>query len=111
MQLDEIARHLNLDVLAASDKLAVEVTGGCACDLLSYVMANAREGQLWLTIQGHPHIIAVASLVELAGIVVVAGATVEPTTIEKADAEGVPLFTTSLSTYAATGRLWELGVR
>ena len=111
MQLDEIARHLDLDVLAAPDKLAVEVTGGYACDLLSYVMANAREGQLWLTIQGHPHIIAVASLLELAGIVVVAVATEDPKNIEKAYAQGVPLFTTSLSTYAAAGWLWELGVR
>lgn len=110
MQLDEIARHLALDVQAAPDKLGAKVSGGYACDLLSYVMANGKAGDLWITIQGHPNIVAVASLLGLAGVVVVEGAKVEAATLEKAEKEGIPILTTREPAYTIAGRLYELGV-
>ena len=111
MKLAEVAQALSLEVDAAANGLEVEVTGGYVCDLLSYVMAKAKAGDLWITVQGHPNIVAVGSLIGLAGIVVVEGSKVEPATIEKAEQEGVPIFTTSLPAYEVAGRLWELGVR
>ena len=111
MKLEAIARQLELEVHSAPDKLDADVTGGYACDLLSYVMAKGKAGALWITVQGHPNIVAVASLIGLAGIVVAEGAKVEPATLEKAEQEGVPILTTPLPTYAVAGRLWELGVR
>jgi len=111
MKLEAIARHLALEVHSAPDKLDADVTGGYACDLLSYVMAKAKAGDLWITVQGHPNIVAVASLIGLAGIVVVEGAKVEPATLEKAEQEGVPILTTPLPTYAVAGQLFALGVR
>ncbi|MGQ9489488.1 MAG: serine kinase [Anaerolineae bacterium] len=75
MKLAEIVDRLALQVCAGAAQMADrEVTGGYACDLLSYVMANAKAGDLWITIQGHPNIVAVATLVGLAGIVLVEGA-------------------------------------
>jgi len=111
MKLEEVVRQLSLEVHASAGKLDVEVTGGYACDLLSYVMAKAKTSDLWITVQGHPNIVAVASLIGLAGIVVAEGAKVEPATLEKAEQEGVPILTTPLPTYAVAGRLWDLGVR
>lgn len=111
MDLADIVQSLELQVCAGSDRLAEkEVTGGYACDLLSYVMAKAKEGNLWLTVQGHPNIVAVASLVNLAGIVVTEGSKIDPATMEKADQEGIPLLTTPLATYEVAGRLYALGV-
>jgi hypothetical protein len=111
MKLEEVVRQLSLEVHVSAGKLDADVTGGYACDLLSYVMAKAKAGDLWITVQGHPNIVAVASLIGLAGIVVAEGAKVEPATLEKAEQEGVPVLTSPLPTYAVTGRLWELGVR
>lgn len=111
MKLEEIVRRLGLEVHAAADKLDAEVAGGYVCDLLSYVMANARAGDLWITIQGHPNIVAVASLIGLAGIVVVEGAKVEAATLDKAAQEGIPIFTTRERAFTVAGRLYELGVR
>lgn len=112
MKLAEIVDRLALQVCAGAAQMAdQEVTGGYACDLLSYVMARAKEGNLWLTVQGHPNIVAVASLVNLAGIVITEGAKIEPATVEKADQEGVPLLATPLTTYQLAGRLYELGVK
>jgi hypothetical protein len=118
MKLEEIVRKLSLEVCAGADQSKIpgtgldrDVTGGYACDLLSYVMAKAKEGNLWLTVQGHPNIVAVASLVGLAGIVVTEGARLDPATIEKANQEGIPILTTALTMYEAAGRLWKLGVK
>lgn len=112
MNLADIVQSLGLEVCAGANRLAQkEVTGGYACDLLSYVMAKAKEGNLWLTVQGHPNIVAVAGLVNLAGIVVAEEAKIDPLTVEKANQEGVPLLTTSLTTYELAGRLYDLGVK
>ncbi len=112
MNLADIVQRLGLQVCAGADRLEEkEVTGGYVCDLLSYVMARAKGGDLWLTVQGHPNIVAVASLVNLAGVVVTEGAKIDPATVEKADQEDIPLLATSLTTYEVAGKLWELGVR
>lgn len=111
MKLENIAQTLSLEVRAAAEKLDVDVTGGYVCDLLSYVMGKAKAGDLWITVQGHPNIVAVASLIGLSGIVVVEGSKVEPATVEKAEQEGIPILTTPLQAYEVAGKLWELGVK
>lgn len=110
MKLKEISRRLSLEARAAAGKLNVEVTGGYASDLLSSVMAKAQAGNVWVTIQGHPNIVAVASLLDLAGVIVAEGIEPDGVTIGKAEEEGIPVLTTPLTTYTLVGRLFELGV-
>lgn len=110
MKLSEIAEQLALEVKAGAEKLNVEVTGGYVCDLLSYVMANGKAGDLWITIQGHPNIVAVASLINLAGILVVEGAKIDPVAVTKAEQEGIPLLSTHETAYSMAGKLYALGV-
>ncbi|MCD7894275.1 MAG: hypothetical protein LUG60_11370 [Erysipelotrichaceae bacterium] len=68
-------------------------------DLLSFVMANGQEGALWLTVQKHVNVVAVASLLDFAGIVFVEGVEPDVQTIEKATQENIPLLKSSLSSY------------
>ena len=110
MKLREISEQLSLEVCAAEGKLDTEVTGGYASDLLSYVMARAKEGDVWVTMQSHINVVAVASLVNLAGVIITEGTRPEPATLEKANQEGVPILATRLTTYAVAGKLYELGV-
>jgi hypothetical protein len=109
MKLKEIIDRLELKV-AAGENLDREVAGGYASDLLSDVMANSREGDIWVTLQAHPNIIAVASLKGMAGVVIVQGRTPEVQTVEKARQEGVPLMVSELQTFELVGRLYSLGV-
>lgn len=110
MTLKEIADKLALTVRTASDRLDVEVTGGYASDLLSRVMAKAQKGNIWVTLQSHPNIVAVAVLLDLAGIVITEGREPEPETVEKANEKGVPILTTKHSTFTIVGKLAQLGV-
>jgi predicted MFS family arabinose efflux permease len=75
---------------------------------LSDVIGNAREGQVWITLQTHQNIIAVASLKDLAAIIIVRGAVPEDDTIEKSNIENIPILVTEMDTFNITGRLFEL---
>jgi hypothetical protein len=73
-------------------------------------MAKAQAGNVWVTIQGHPNIVAVASLIDLAGIIVAEGMSIDDATLEKAEGEGIPILTTSLTAYTVVGELFKLGI-
>lgn len=111
MKLSEIADQLSLSVQTADDKLDTDVTGGYASDLLSCVMAKARKGNVWVTLQSHPNIVAVAVLVELAGVIITEGMSPDAATLRKAAEEGIPVLTTSLTTFTIVQRLARLGIR
>jgi predicted transcriptional regulator len=105
------AEALGLTLVAGAEGADRQVTGAIVSDLLSYVMANGKAGHLWLTIQTHPNIVAVAALAGLSGIVIVAGFEVGEETLERADEEGMPLLTSAEPAYPLAGRLYGLGVR
>jgi hypothetical protein len=74
-------------------------------------MAGAGKGNVWVTLQGHLNVVAVASLNELAGVIVTEGKAIAVETAAKAEEEGVVLLQTPLTSYQVVGRLWDLGVR
>lgn len=110
MTITEIVQPLGLTqiVEGASDK---EIVGGYTSDLLSDVMANAKSGYLWITNQKHQNCVAVASLLDLCGIIIVAGTKPDEDTIEKAKAEQLPLYTSEMSAFDIGGGLYQMGIR
>lgn len=112
MTLQEIIKKLNLTVLTTpKDFATVEPSGGYASDLLSCVMAGAKPGHLWVTLQAHINIVAVAALTDTAAVIITEGATPEPDVIEKANTQNVTLLSTSEANFQVTGKLWEMGIR
>jgi hypothetical protein len=110
MTLQEIIYQLNLRLLTQpKDFEQIVPTGGYAADLLSCVMAGAQRRAIWVTLQAHLNIVAVAALLELSAVIITEGATPDPETIIKANEEEVTLLATDKSTFYVTGRLWELG--
>jgi len=110
VKLTELVQKLNLSVRSAKECLDREITGGYASDLLSDVLANGEEGNVWITLQLHQNIIGVASMKDLAGIILVNGREPEPETVEKAEAENIPVMVSELPTFELVGRLYKLGV-
>ena len=110
MTVRELCSKLDLSVKAGRPGLDRGVTGGYASDLLSDVMANAVEGNVWITLHQHPNIVAVAVNGGLACVVLVNGREPEDVTIEKADAEGVPIAVSSLATFELAGKMCEMGI-
>ena len=108
MKLKEIIEKLQLKVLASQENLDVEVTGGYTSDLLSDVIANSKEGNLWVTLQIHQNIIAVAKLKDLSGIIIVNNREPDEDTLQKAKEENVPLLVSEEMAYEVSGKLYEL---
>ena len=111
MKLADLVNALDLDVRSARGKLGNEVTGGYASDLLSDVIAHGRQGDVWITLQLHQNIVAVASMKDLAGIVLVGGREPEEQTLRKAESEGIPIAVSRLPAFELVGRLYGLGLR
>lgn len=108
MKLKEIVEKLQLKVLAGQDRLDTEVTGGYTSDLLSDVIANAKGRNLWITLQTHENIIAVAKLRDLAGIIIINNRKPDEETLQRAKEENVPLLCTGEIAFRITGKLYDL---
>jgi predicted transcriptional regulator len=108
MKISDIIKSLDLKILSGQNGLVNEVRGGYVSDLLSDVIGNAKEGQIWITLQTHQNIIAVAALKDISAIVLVRGAVPEEDTIEKSNLENIPVLVTDMDTFTITGRIFEL---
>jgi hypothetical protein len=111
MQIKEVINSLNLQLLTHTGDMQAEVTGGYASDLLSNVMGQAEPGMVWVTMQGHQNIAAVASLIGLSAVIVAGDAPIEEDTLKKAEQNDVLILVTSLPAYDVIGKLYELGIR
>ncbi|GHV41486.1 hypothetical protein FACS189490_08500 [Clostridia bacterium] len=89
--VSEIISSLGLSVLGGEAGLSNTAENIYVCDLLSWVMGRAPENCAWVTIQGHINIMAVASLAEMACVIVAENAEVAPEAIAKANEQGIPL--------------------
>lgn len=108
MTVKELAEKTGLKLCSGASGLQREIKGGYTSDLLSDVMGNAGEGQVWITLQTHKNIMAIASLKELAAIIIVKGFKPEEDTIAESETEGIPIFSTSRQTFEITGEVYEL---
>lgn len=108
MTVQDLIERLDLTVHSGREGLGREIKGGYTSDLLSDVMGHAKESDAWVTLQTHKNIMAIASLKDLAAIIVVKGHTPEEDTTAESEREGIPILTTREETFEITGRLYEV---
>jgi hypothetical protein len=112
MTLQEIIAGLNLKILTSPQNFnAVRPQGGYASDLLSCVVAGAQPGNIWVTLQAHMNVVAVAALREVSAVIITENAQPDEDVIEKANEQDVVLLSTKEPSYQIVGELWEMGVR
>jgi hypothetical protein len=108
MNLKDLAGRLALNVLQPLGNFDAAVSGGYTGDLLSDVIGNAKEGNIWITCQTHENIVAVARLKNLAAIILVNGRKPDDSALARARDERVVILGTSESAFAISGALAEL---
>jgi hypothetical protein len=108
VDIESIIKALNLEVRSAKDNLEKDVAGGYTGDLLSDVMANSHEGDIWITRQVHQNIVAVASLKDHAGIILVNSCEPAKDTLEKAVRENIPIMISNLSAFELSAKIYNL---
>lgn len=108
MKVNDIVEQLGLTVCSGANGLANEVEGGYVSDLLSDVMGNAQTGMIWVTLQTHKNVMAVASLKDLAAVILVSGLNPDDDTAAQSNEEGIPILSTELDTFTITGKIYHL---
>jgi hypothetical protein len=111
VNIADAAKKIDGTIVAGMGAAEGEIQGGYASDLLSDVMANSREGDIWVTLQKHVNIVAVAQLNSLAAIVLVNGRAPEPDTLARAEEMAVPIISTPLQAFDVIGILYGLNIR
>lgn len=113
MKVKEMIEKLNLTLLTkdvSEDALYAEVESGYASDLLSNAMGQAQPGMVWVTMQGHQNVAAVASLIGLSAVIVAGDGPVANDTLHKANLNDVVIAATEESAFDVVGKLYALGV-
>jgi hypothetical protein len=111
MNLAHLVTLIDGTLIGPAGAAGQEIRGGYASDLLSDVMANAQDGDAWVTMQRHVNTVAVAQLKNLAAIVVVNGRQPEFDMAARAAEHDVAVVTTPLAAFDVAGRLYGAGLR
>ena len=107
MKVSNIIEKFNLKVFSGSNGIDREVNGGYTSDLLSDVIGNADAGVIWITLQTHKNTIAIASLKDLAAVVLVKGYEPETDTANQSNIEGIPILGTDDETFEISGKIYQ----
>lgn len=109
MKLSDICQKLELKCV--SQMVEKEITGVYISDMVSDVIANAKAGNLLVTIQIHSNVVAAANLVDISSILVTQGKLPTDDVIKMADKASIPILSTELNRWQVTTKLYEAGVR
>ena len=107
MTVKEIIEKLDLQCLNEAN-LDTEVTGAYASDLLSDVMGNARSGNVWITMQTHKNVTAIASLRDLPAVIIVRSGIPDEDMLEHAKDEDICILVSKEATFPVCGKLYEI---
>ncbi len=108
MKVSDIVEKLNLTVFSGEEGLNRQVEGGYVSDLLSDVMGHAEAGSVWITLQTHKNVMAIASLKELSAVILVKGFKPDNDTVAQSKEEDIPVLGTDLQTFEIAGELFKL---
>jgi predicted transcriptional regulator len=111
MQVKDIISILGLKTFGGNQGLEREISGGYTSDLLSDVMGHADCGKVWITLQTHKNVIAIASLKELAAVILIKGFEPDTDMLAQADEEGIPVLGSNEQAFEITGKLFNLLTR
>ena len=114
MKLKDLSEKLNCDMVSGKENfeelntIDIPIENVYIGDLLSVVMAKAKEKSIWLTIQTHLNVMAVAELLDLSCIIIVEGMEIEEQTIKKSNELHIPILKTKASAYEIACKLHNL---
>jgi hypothetical protein len=107
MRIREAAAALGAEI--CQDRFEdAPLTGAYTSDLLSDVMAHARDGGALITIQAHKNTVAVATLVNISAIIVCNSRPLPEDMLEAARDEGIAVLRTPENQYTVSGKLYGL---
>ena len=87
-----------------------EISGVFVSDMLSDVMAGAKSGNLWVTVQTHKSVVPAANLIDVSAVIVTSGKSVPQETVDLATKHNIAVLATDLPSFELIGKLYGLGL-
>ena len=106
MKISDLIKKLDLKLLTDSTYEDREISGCYIGDLLSWVMSHADAGNVWITIMNNVNITAVASLCDVACVILAEGVDLSDEIIKKADSANVVVLASEKSAYELSGEIY-----
>ena len=100
MTVEQLAKSEGFEALAMPDGERV-INGVYIGDLLSWVMGRANADNAWITIMSNINIVAVASLADVACIILAENVMPEQKVIDMANSKGINVIKSTLTAYEA----------
>jgi predicted transcriptional regulator len=110
MNLKEVQKILQAEVLCGNSFLDREVKTGFGCDLMSEMLAFASSHTLLITSLLNPHVIHTAEIMDAVGVVFVGGKRPPEEVINCARQRSIPLLTTPFLMFKSCGLLFARGL-
>ncbi|MFZ5965947.1 MAG: AraC family transcriptional regulator [Bacillota bacterium] len=111
MKVRDLIEKLDFTLISGTNALDKNISGLYCCDLLSWVMSHAKEGNAWITVQTHINIVAVASLLDLGCIIIPESIEIDEDTKIKAIEEDIAILSTDLDSYQIFCKMYALGIK
>jgi hypothetical protein len=110
MNLQELLRIIEGDLIIPNVEPTREIKGGCGADLMSDVLASIQPEAVLLTGLCNPQVIRTAQMADVAAIVLVRGKQPPQETVDLAIREKIPLISTPFGMFEVCGRLHQAGL-
>ena len=107
MTVAQLQEALELKILTMPDP-EKEITGGYTGDLLSFVMGSAQSGNAWVTIMSNVNVVAVATLTDVACVILSSNVTLDQGVTERARAQDVNVLSSALPSFTLCQKIAEL---
>ena len=85
-----------------------KITKPFCCDLLSIAMGRAPEGGAWVTVMGNMNTLAVASLADVACVIMAEGAVLDDVAAGKAKQQEITVLATEEPIFEAALAIYEM---
>ena len=120
MTAKEIAAACGWNLLAGGEGEDNQADGCYVGDLLSWVMARAQSGNVWITVMGNVNAIAVATLTDVCCIVLTENAALDADAAKKAERQrrtrsspgsemqGIPVYGCAANSYETAIKVHQL---
>ncbi len=101
LTIEDLLTEFPCRLLCGSDLAGRPVTGGYACDLLSWVLSRVKSQDVWFTILNSVNVLAVAALSECACVMLTEAVDMDENILARAREKNLVVLGTPLPTYEA----------
>lgn len=111
MKISDVQELLEAEVLSGEEELGREVYSACGCDMMSDVLAFAKDQAVLLTGLVNPQVVRTAEMMDMVCIVFVRSKKPTEAILKLAESAGIVVMSTNVRMYEACGRLYINGLR